>query len=167
VYFSSQKFLWAYLKTKLTFRFIPYLHMYKPQTSDKNLPSKTGCCLCMEYCLPPPLQKLYLPNKSSYPFDYQAATLVLYVVKPKVETIHVCAYCRQSHGQILQQHEVSHKALLSVGSQISFFSHHINCFSGRIFTDMDQLLIASYCICAMCKVSNILLAYWHILIRWE
>jgi hypothetical protein len=44
-----------------------------------------------------------------------------------------CAYCRQSHGQISQWHEVSHKALLSVGSQISsvfpphklFFRSHI------------------------------------------
>jgi hypothetical protein len=31
-----------------------------------------------------------------------------------------CDYCRQSHGHISQWHEVSHKALLSVGSQISF-----------------------------------------------
>jgi hypothetical protein len=44
-----------------------------------------------------------------------------------------CAYCQQSHGQISQRHEVSHKALLSVGSHISlmfpphkfFFRTHI------------------------------------------
>jgi hypothetical protein len=46
------------------------------------------------------------------------------------------AYCRQSYRQISQQHEESHKALLSVGSQISFVFPP----PGRIFTDMGHLL---------------------------
>jgi hypothetical protein len=58
---------------------------------------------------------------------------VLCVVKPSAETIGVCAYCQQSHGYILQWHEVLHKALLCVNSQISlifpphsmFFMMHI------------------------------------------
>jgi hypothetical protein len=46
-----------------------------------------------------------------------------------------CAYCRQrQHGQILQQHDVPHKALLSVGSQTSFvFSLHKLFFRTHIY----------------------------------
>jgi hypothetical protein len=41
-----------------------------------------------------------------------------------------CTYCRQSHGQISQQYEVSHKALLSVGNQISFIFPPHKLFTG-------------------------------------
>jgi hypothetical protein len=50
------------------------------------------------------------------------------------------------------------------------YSHHINCFSGRVFTDMRQLLrLLSGKLLHTCKDCNILLVYWHtsILITWE
>jgi hypothetical protein len=45
-----------------------------------------------------------------------------------------CAYCWQSHDQISQRHEVLHKALLSVGSQIKFvFPPHKVFFRTHIY----------------------------------
>jgi hypothetical protein len=44
-----------------------------------------------------------------------------------------CAYCWQSHTQIMK-----HYALLAV--KWATFSNHINCFSGCMFTDMSKLL---------------------------
>jgi hypothetical protein len=41
----------------------------------------------------------------------ESATPLLHAVGHPVETVSVRAYCHQSHGQISQQREVSHKAL--------------------------------------------------------
>jgi hypothetical protein len=78
-----------------------------------------------------------------------------------------CAYCRQSHGQISQRHKVSHKALLSVGSQISFiFPPHKLFFRMHIYQHGSVGLLS-------CKLlhtregTNVLLVYLYILITRE
>jgi hypothetical protein len=59
-----------------------------------------------------------------------------------------------------------HYSLLADKSVL--FSHHINCFSGRIFTDMGQLLRLLSCkLLHMCEGTNVLPAHQHIFITCE
>jgi hypothetical protein len=56
--------------------------------------------------------------------------------------------------------------LLAVKSVL--FSHHINCFSGCMFTSIAQLLRLLSCkLLHTCKGTIILLVCWHILITWS
>jgi hypothetical protein len=75
-------------------------------------------------------QHVYPPVETTFMDDW-AMMLILYAVKPPAECVSVCAYCQQNHDQILQWHEVSHKALLLIGSQIT--PHKL--FLWHIFVD--------------------------------
>jgi hypothetical protein len=70
----------------------------------------------------------------------EPAMPVVYSVKPPVQTVTVWAYCRQSHGQISQQHcYTKHCSLLAVKSVL--LSHHIVTYSG--FSIQDGTLLHS------------------------
>jgi hypothetical protein len=93
----------------------------------------------------------------------EPAMPVLYSVKPPVQTVTVWAYCRQSRGQILQQHCYT-KALLSAGSQISFTFPPYNSFPGCTFMKMGQLLSK---LLHTCEGTNVLLVYQYTFITWD
>jgi hypothetical protein len=74
-----------------------------------------------------------------------------------------CAYCHQSHSETSQWHEVSHKALLSAGSKIIFVFQSRKLFSGRIFTNMGQLLRLLSCkLLHTNEGISLLPIYWYI-----